>query len=110
MIVMPGTYFECVGSPSALCAGQFTPYYKTIQTLYSEKCVALTALEHELVHFFNWLIEHKVDVDHQNPTFFPGGCMGIKDEAAAIDCTSRSAENVANMELCRAFCPEMGCH
>jgi hypothetical protein len=108
LVVHPGNWFECAGSPTGKCAGQFHPYYRTIEVTH-ERCVAVSALAHELLHFFNWLIEGRVDSEHSNPTMFATACAAVP-AADRGDCMRHSVENLSNIELCRQFCPELGCH
>ena len=102
--------FKCEGYADRWCAGQTflqdwnMPEMKI--AAYDLECLANSALEHEFIHFFQGIVQHKIDYDHAWEPYWSNACTEEKYPVPAdkLVCQQSAVTVINKKTLCDSVC------
>jgi len=80
--------------------------YSTLKVKW-EKCIAVSVLGHELIHFFHRHIKKKIDEKHEKKGYWTLECKEIKDSKQKKECFKNSLIRKVNWKSCQLLCKEL---
>jgi hypothetical protein len=95
-------------SPNGWCAGllEGNNDWMRLKFAHYSDCLAGTAFNHELIHFFIALIENRKDQNHSDERFWSGACNMLPDDEIT-SCKENSVERLAINLTCQLTCGEL---